>query len=279
MRGVRRWLWVRTAGRWRGVLQVPGVDRCARGCDLLFVGVNPRRSSTNIDLATAAMSSGEAFRVLSTNREPGGGGRAGMRNIRPRVPETSTLAGPPLRGDVEIVEAVWGRGTHFEERAAVTRAGSLLHPEHGSRGAAAPLGQPGAKVVARAVANVRPTVISAAGAPPRDYLEKSKNDATNPFCVRIPLRRCRWGRPGRGVGVRGPPSRELAGRSRHRRGVAHATAGIRRVVIECRTPVFQGPIRRRLDRKRPPPRVTAASDTIDPVSCVPSWRPGPSWGH
>ena len=78
-----------------GFFKFPASIGAPGRADLLFVGVNPRRSSTNIDLATAAMSSGEAFRVLSTNREPGGGGRAGMRYIRPRGPERSTYRWAP----------------------------------------------------------------------------------------------------------------------------------------------------------------------------------------
>ena len=95
---------------------------------------------------------------------------------------------------------------------------------------------------ARVVANVRPTVIVAVGAPPRDYLRsKSKNDATNPFCVRIPL----GDAGGDGLheawvfAIHHPAS--WSGAAVIDEAVAHAKAGIRRVVIECGTPVFQRP--------------------------------------
>jgi hypothetical protein len=251
-----------------GFFKFPPTIGATGRADLLFVGVNPRRSGTNIDLATAAMTSREAFQVLAGNREPDARGRAGARYLRRQGSERS-----PYRWEghyavhVEIVEAVWGRGSHFEDHAAVTELYlcSTLNTASGERQLHwdSPCAS---RYFGRIVAQIRPRVIVAVGAPPRDYLRsKSIRDETNPFRVQIQL-----DEEGSG-GVheawvfvihhpngRGDPVLV-------REALAQAKAGIRRVLIDHATPVTQRadwPVLRSGATRRTAPRASRRESPV-----------------
>lgn len=255
-----------------GFFKFPPTIGATGRADLLFVGVNPRRSSTNLDLANAAMTSGEAFRVLSGNREPDARGRGGARYLRRRGSERS-----PYRWEghyavhVEIVEAVWGRRAHFDDHAAVTELYlcSTLNTASGER----PLhwDSPCARrYFGRIIADVRPRVIVAVGAPPRDYLRsKSTNDSTSPFRVRIPVDGVASGEAHDAwVFVIHHPN----GRSDPvlvNAALAHAKAGIRRVVIDRDTPTMEQSnwsVLRTATTRRSTPRPIRRESPVTPVT-------------
>ena len=255
-----------------GFFKFPPTIGAMDRAELLFVGVNPRRSSTNIDLATAAMTSRAAFRALAGNREPDARGRAGARYLRRQGSERS-----PYRWEghyavhVEIIEAVWGLGAHFEDHAAVTELYlcSTLNTASGERQLHwdSPCAR---RYFGRIVAQVRPRVIVAVGAPPRDYLRsKSNNEHTNPFRARIHLD----GATGGSVheawvfvihhpNGRGDPVLV-------REALTQAKAGIRRVLVDHDTPVVHRadwPVLRSGTARRSTPRIAHRESAVPPAS-------------
>ncbi|MGZ4286792.1 MAG: hypothetical protein ACXVW5_21560 [Solirubrobacteraceae bacterium] len=173
---------------------------------------------------------------------------------------------------MEIVDALRGPRAHFEDHAAVTELYmcSTLNTASGEQRLHwdSPCVR---RYFGRVVAKVRPRVIVAVGAPPRDYLRsKSADDSTNPFRVRIPLD------ADAGGGVHDAWTFVI-----HHPAVwsdslvvddvlTQAKTGIRRVVIDRRTPVLHRSdwpalrtATRRRSRSRPARHVTAVLTPTD----------------
>jgi uracil-DNA glycosylase len=76
--------------------------------DILFVGINPRRSSSNHSLHNTLMTSKEAFKNLASNRI----------NDKPYIHPSSDE--PHYHDHLEIIRRVYGDARSFESCAAVT---------------------------------------------------------------------------------------------------------------------------------------------------------------
>lgn len=148
----------------------PPIIGAQREADLLFIGINPRRSKSNLRLHDWILESPEAFTTLANNR---------------------LSAGDPyiaIRGEEEhyhchmiVIEGVFGAGTPFDERAAVTElmyCASTNEPTVLSR-----VESPCAKLyLSRVMEIVKPKVVIAVGSGVRRHLQQHFTVA-----IRVPI--------------------------------------------------------------------------------------------
>jgi hypothetical protein len=217
-----------------GYFKFPHTIGATGPADLLFVGINPRRSSTNMPLVNAAMRTPDDFRLLSENREPRRNGRSGARYVRPEGTESSPYAWEGHYAvHAAIVEAVWDKGAPFEDHAAVTELYYCSTLNTGTGRLPLHWDSPCMQTYFDDVfAQVQPKVIIAVGAPPRDYFRNtSRDDSTNPFVARIAGRDL-W------VFVIGHPGDTWSDQTIAAEATKQAKVEIRRIIRESTEPVL-----------------------------------------
>jgi hypothetical protein len=97
-----------------GYYTFPPTIGAAGHAPLLFLGINPRRSKTNLVLHKELADYPGSFRVLAANRVPYNGKSGGPRYIAPNAKERH------YRPHAKVVTAVFGERAAFEDHAAVT---------------------------------------------------------------------------------------------------------------------------------------------------------------
>src|SRR5690606_12962134 len=119
--------------------------------DLLFVGINPRRSDTNLDLHDWLMKSPENFERLANNTTA-----RGERYVAINGKEEH------YHCHMIVVEGVFGPGTIFETKAAVTEL-YLCANESGSALLKKGRSPCASQYLSRCVKIVQPSVVVAVG--------------------------------------------------------------------------------------------------------------------
>jgi diadenosine tetraphosphate (Ap4A) HIT family hydrolase len=135
-----------------------GAQNCAL---LLFIGINPRRSKRNLELHEWLMASSANFAELASNRQADG---------------QQYISGD---GDEEhyhchamVVEGVFGTGTPFETKAAVTEL-YLCASETGSELLKAGPSACAERFLQRSIAAAQPMILIAVGATVRKHLQRN----------------------------------------------------------------------------------------------------------
>ena len=206
---------------------------------LLLIGINPRRSPSNQRLCDEVMRSRRSFEILARNQEPFEAGTDGARYIRRYEPREVPRYGrePHYRQHLAVVEGVWGEGASFETYAAATELYlcSTEDTTDGNLTAASPCA---ARFFVRVIQQVRPTVLVTLGKAPREYLRRTwsadrrriTKETLSPYQADI---------DGHKVLVFDVPHvGDYVFKSVRDRAMAHAVAGIKRIVIERTEPEF-----------------------------------------
>jgi uracil-DNA glycosylase len=125
--------------------------------DILFVGINPRRSDTNLHLHQSLMTSKRAFKDLSANRING------AAYIDPSSGE------PHYHHHLEIIRKVYGKPRTFESCAAVTEL--FLCASENSTNLPNPESPCAAHFLPQVLNLIQPQVIVAVGSRVFDYFK------------------------------------------------------------------------------------------------------------
>ncbi len=148
---------------------------------ILFVGINPRRSQSNAQLHREAMANLHSFEMLAANKRPYHGRPSGKYIRSSGVERHYGL-------HVKLVEAVFGSGARFEDYAAVTEL--FLCASEDSTGVQRAVAQnlfPCAdRYFAQVLAQAKPLVVVAVGAPPARYLRRQQiSHGPDSYCIRL----------------------------------------------------------------------------------------------
>lgn len=148
-----------------GYFKFPATIGATGAAPVLFIGINPRRSASNVRLHRDVMASERAFRLFAANRVPDSEGRDAGPYIRSRGPERHYDL------HLAILERAFGPGPiRFEEHAAVTEL--LLCATESAPAVDLGASPCAERFLARTVAQVRPEVIVAVGAAVDGYLRR-----------------------------------------------------------------------------------------------------------
>ena len=140
-----------------GYFKFPPIIGATGKADILFVGINPRRSNTNLHLHQSLMTSKRAFKDLSANRING------AAYIDPSGGE------PHYHHHLEIIRKVYGEPRTFESCAAVTEL--FLCATADSSDLPKPDSQCADHFLPDVLAIVHPKVIVAVGSRVLDYFK------------------------------------------------------------------------------------------------------------
>jgi len=117
--------------------------------DILFVGINPRRSQSNLGLHDSLMSSKRAFADLSANRHDG----------QPYI--SHPVGEPHYFAHLDLIRQIYGRPRPFESCAVVTEL--FLCASKTSKGLPYPDSPCATRFLPNVLALVKPKVIVAVG--------------------------------------------------------------------------------------------------------------------
>jgi uracil-DNA glycosylase len=140
---------------------------------LLFIGINPRQDERNLDLHNWLMASQENFKQLAQNRD-----RYRRPYIAPRAMERH------YHCHMIVIEGVFGIGTPFEAKAAVTEI-YLCANESGSALLDARRSPCAERYLGRVVEIVKPQVVVAVGKGVHQHLSDYFSDAIKAPAVRM----------------------------------------------------------------------------------------------
>jgi hypothetical protein len=198
------------------------------------------------------------------NREPSCGGHPGVRYIRPVAPALASSYKRENHYDTyqDILADVYNDEAPFEKRAVVTElyfcstANTEVVPGKEPLDWRSPCAK---EYLGRVIEQVQPSVIIAAGRPPRDYLRQKaidKTTDTNPFRARIELPL------GSQVGqafeawvfaIVHPSRRGSVSTEVRETALAQAKEGTRRILIDHQLPVLHPVVRAQRRPMRWPP--------------------------
>jgi hypothetical protein len=222
-----------------GFYKFPATIGATGPAPLLFIGINPRRSSSNQLLCDTAMSSIAAFGLLAANREPDIATKDDARYIRRYRAGDPVRFGrePHYRQHLSIVEGAWeDTNTRFEDHAVATEL-YLCSTENTQDRTLTADSQCADRFLVRTIQQVQPAAIVTLGQPPRDHIRDHfaesrpiTSDTLSPYQADIE------GHLALVFDV--PHAGDRVPKAVRDRAVQHAISGIRRIVIEKQEPEF-----------------------------------------